>query len=193
MSTVCGAISAGIAVDCDYPLQAGTEDTLILINRADIASLTRNGSNPEIIEDIILVSGALGYVYEGMNNSHSPKANMVKVGKYRRWSHQIDFMAFGVYAEDKEQIQKLKDGDIVAVVYNKFKGSLGKGAFEMYGYDAGLKSETIDRDVMSQDSQGAFQISLMSDKDTGLEPHLPKTIWVTGYAQTLAVVEALHA
>jgi len=190
--SICGEISANILISCLFPIQAGTEDTLILLNRTDIVSTTRNGSNLQIVENIILASGASGYAYQGMNNSHKPKFNVVKVGPFKRWSHQIDFMAFGVLADSKEQMQKLKDGDIVAIVYNKFKGISGNGAFEIYGLDAGLKIETIERDVTNQETQGAFAISLMSDADTGLEPFPPKTLFITNYATTLAVVDGLY-
>lgn len=189
---VCGKISANIELDCDHPLQAGTEDTLILINREDIVSTTRNGSNNEIIENIILASGTTGYMYQGQNNSIKPKASMVKIGVFKRWSHQLDFMAFGADAPTKAQMQKLKDGDTVAIVYNKFKGTAGNAAFDVYGLDAGLKSATIERDGVNQETQGAFQISLMSDAETGLEPFLPKTAFITNYATTLAMVETLY-
>lgn len=192
MLTVCGDISANILISCTVPLQAGTEDTLILINRNDIASTTRNGTNNEIIENIILASGAIGYAYQGINNSHKPKFNTVKVGPFQRWSHQVDFLAFGVTAVEKAQMQKLKDGDIVAIVYNKFKGTAGNGAFEVYGFDAGLKNSLIGRDVTNQETQGAFSISLMSDPETGLEPFPPKSLFVTSYAASLAVVDGLY-
>ncbi len=189
--TICGEISANILNNCDYPIQAGTEDTLVLINRTDIVSTTRNGDNNEVIEAVVLASGATGYVIQGMNNSHKPKFNIVKVGSFKRWSHQLDYMAFGVLAADKEQMQKLKDSDLVAIVYNKFKGESGNGAFEVYGFDAGLKLETMERDVTNQETQGAFAISLMSDPDTGLEPFPPKTLYLTSYAVSLAIVEGL--
>lgn len=190
--TICGKISANLAIDCDHPLQAGTEDTLILINRSDIASTTRNGSNAEIIENIILATGTTGYVWQGQNNSISAKSSLVKLKHFSRWSHEIECLVFGADASAKEQLQKLKDGDVSAIVYNKFKGNAGNAAFEIYGFDAGLKVESIERDLMSADTQGAYTIKLMSNKDTGLEPFQPKTIFKTDYATTLAVVEGLY-
>ncbi|MES2397951.1 MAG: hypothetical protein V4549_18205 [Bacteroidota bacterium] len=188
---ICGKIAGNIVLDCDHPIQAGTEDTLILINRSDIASTTRNGANNEIVENIILNSGVEGYIYQGLNNSHKPKFSVVKIGPFKRWSHQTDFLAFGVLAAAKEEMQKLKDGDVCAIIYNKFKGVSGNGAFELYGLDAGLKVETLERDLANQETQGAFSISLMSDADTGLEPFPPKTIYITDYATTLAMIEGL--
>ncbi|HJY63758.1 MAG TPA: hypothetical protein VJ455_06355 [Ignavibacteria bacterium] len=192
--TVCGDISANILNSCTYPLQAGTEDTLILINRSAITNgtVTRNGTDNEIIENIILPSGETGYVYQGVLNSHKPQFTTVKVGSFQRWSHQIDFLALRTDSVAKQQMQKLKDGDIVAIVYNKFKGDTGKNAFEIYGFDAGLKNEVIKRENNSADTQGAFQITLKTDPDTGLEPFPPKSLFITSYAASLAVAEGLY-
>lgn len=194
MLTICGDISANILNNCTYPLQAGTEDTLILINRSDITNgtVTRNGTDNEIIENIILPTGTTGYVYQGVRNSHKPQFTTVKVGPFQRWSHQIEFLAFDPTSTGKAQMQKLKDGDIVAIVYNKYKGDSGKGAFEIYGFDAGLKNDLIKRDPNSADTQGAFSIILKTDPDTGLEPFPPKSLFITNYATSLAVAEGLY-
>lgn len=191
--TICGKLSADVVVDCSNPLQAGTEDSLILINRSDIVSTTRNGTDNEIVENITLASGTTGYLYQGQNNSIAPKCSMVKLKHFRRWSHELQFLVYGVDSLTKQQMQKLKDSDLVAIVFNKFKGAGGDCAFELYGLDAGLKTEKIDRDVMSADTQGAYDVSLMSDKDTGLEPFPVKTIFITNYATTLAMIEGLYS
>ena len=68
----CAKISAGVAVNCDNPLQSGTKDKLYLFNYSDIedATITRNGVNTQIIEDIVLSSGITGYTIEGINGQH---------------------------------------------------------------------------------------------------------------------------
>jgi hypothetical protein len=191
MSGLCGLINSGITADCTNPLQAGTEDTLVLLNRTQIASLTKNGTNPQIIEDIIMESAALGYVFEGLNNSITPKSMMVKGRYFRNWSHEVNFIAFDVSPDAKAVIEDAKDGDFVAIVYNKYRGLAGNSAFEIYGLYAGLKAETIERDVNNAETQGAFNILLKTDNDRGLEPFQPQTLYITDYATSLAVVEGL--
>jgi len=191
MTQICGLLASGIGADCTNPLQAGTEDTLVLLNRTQIATLTKNISNPQVIEDIVLESAALGYVFQGLNNSIAPKSMMVKGRYFRNWSHEINFIAFDVSPEAKQVIEDMKDGDLTAIVYNKYKGTSGNSAFEIYGLYAGLKSETIERDVTNAETQGAFNILLKTDNERGLEPYQPQTLFITDYATTLAVVEAL--
>ena len=191
MSTLCGIINSGIAADCTNPLQAGTEDTLVLLNRTQIASVVKNITNNQIIEDIILESASLGYVFQGLNNSIAPKSMMVKGRYFRNWSHEINFIAFDVSPDAKQVIEDMKDGDLTAIVYNKYKGLAGNCAFEIYGLYSGLKSETIERDVNGAETQGAFAILLKTDNERGLEPFQPQTLFITDYATTLAVVEGL--
>lgn len=191
MSGNCGIINSGIAADCTNPLQAGTEDTLVLLNRRQIATLTKNISNYGIIEDIILESAALGYVFEGLNNSIAPKYNSVKGRYFKNWSHEVDFIAFDVAPAAKLVIEDMKDGDFVAIIYNKYKGLAGNTAFEIYGLYSGLKAEMLERDINNADTQGAFHILLKTDNDRGLEPFQPATLYNTDYATTLAIVEGL--
>lgn len=191
MTEVCGLITDGIGADCANPLQAGTEDTLVLMNRRQIATITKNITNPQVIEDLILESAALGYVFQGLNNSIAPKSMVVKGRYFKNWSHEVNFIAFGVSPDDKKVIEDMKDADLTAIVYNKFKGTDGNSAFEIYGLYAGLKVETLERDVTNAETQGAFAILLKSDADRGLEPFQPQTLWDTNYATTLAIVEGL--
>ena len=187
----CGAISAGIAANCANPIQAGTEDTLVLLNRTQIATLTKNATNPQIIEAILLESAANGYVFEGINNSITPKYNMVKGRYFKNWSHEVDFIAFDVSPESKKVVETAKDGDFTAIVYNKYKGTAGNSAFEIYGLYAGLKAEVIERDINNAETGGAFHIVLKTDEERGLEPFQPQTLFITDYAASLAVVNGL--
>lgn len=191
MVDTCGIIDAGIDVNCENPLQAGTEDILVLLNRKQIATITKNISNKQIVEDIIMESAALGYAFKGQNNSIAPKYSMVKGRYYRHWSHEVNFIAFNVSPAAKKVVEDAKDADLTAIIYNKYKGEDGDSAFEIYGLYAGLKSETIERDVTNPETQGAFAILLKSDADRGLEPFQPQTLFNTDYATTLAIVEGL--
>src|SRR3990170_3164038 len=71
VSPVCAALEGNLEPDCDFPIQGGVDDLLYLINKSDILSVTRNGLNPQIIEDIILVSGATAFKVQGQNNSNN--------------------------------------------------------------------------------------------------------------------------
>lgn len=192
--TLCGKISGDQSIDCDNPLQAGTEDTLVLINWEDWldAALTLNGSNAQIVENIVLPSGTVAYQMQGKNNSIAPKYELVKQTYAEVYNHELNYKVFGVSAAVKAQLEKKAKGRFVAIVYNKYRGASGNSAFEIYGADAGLVVTQLIRDVNNQDTQGAFDI-ILKTSELSMEPHMPKTLFITDYATSKAVVESLFA
>lgn len=192
MASVCGKISAGLTIDCDNPLQAGAEDQLILINRDDWldAAITYNVTNPQIIEAVVLASGILAYSYQGKNNSIGPKYEFIKQTFAEVYNHEVNFKVFNVDAPAKLQLEKMAKGSLVAIVQNKFKGTDGDAAYEVYGADAGLIVSQNIRDIINQENQGAFDVIIKSD-EASLEPHMPKTFFITDLATTKAAVEGL--
>lgn len=191
-TTLCGKISASQTINCNNPLQAGSEDTLTLINWEDWldASLTLNGTNTQIVENIVLASGITAFSMDGKNNSIAPKFELIKQPYAEVYNHELNYKVFGVNASAKEQLEKKAKGRFVAIVHNKFKGASGDSAFEIYGADAGLVVTQMIRDVNSSDTQGAFDI-ILKTSELSPEPHMPKTLFVTDYATTKAIVEGL--
>ncbi len=194
MPTICGTITSNLSVNCANPLQAGAEDTLYLINREDWldAAITYNVTNTETIEAITLGSGKVAYTYQGKNNSVVPKYELVKQTYAEVYNHEINFKVFDVSPDAKTQLELLAKGQMVAIIENKYKGTDGNAAFEVYGADAGLVCTQNIREISSTDTGGAFDLILKSD-ETAMEPHMPKPIFITDYATSKAVVEGLPA
>jgi len=194
LATICGKISANVGIYCDNPLQAGSEDTLIVFNYDDWqnAAITFNGVNPQIIENVVMASGIVGYAYEGKNNSIGPKYEFIKQTYAEVYNHEINFKVFDVSPTAKAQLELMAKGSFVAIVNNKFKGASGNAAYEVYGTDAGLVMSQNVRDLLNQDTQGAFDVILKSS-ETALEPHMPKTFFDTNLATTKAIVDGLTA
>lgn len=190
--TICGEISANVTIDCDNPLQAGAEDTLILINYNDWqnASITYNVTNPQIIENVVFASGAIGYSYDGKNNSIGPKYEFIKQAYAEVYNHEINFKVFDVSPTAKIQLELMAKGSMVGIVNNKFKGASGNSAYEVYGTDAGLVMSQNIRDLLNQENQGAFDVIIKS-AESAMEPHMPKTFFDTSLAITKAKVDAL--
>lgn len=190
--TLCGKITSSFEINCDNPLQAGTEDTLVLINWEDWldAAVTVNMSNAQIVENIVLGSGVTAYSVDGKNNSIAPKYELVKQPFAEVYNHEINYKVFGVSADLKAQLEKKAKGRLVAIICNKYKGASGNSAFEIYGADAGLVVTQLLRDVNSQDTQGAFDL-ILKTSELSMEPHMPKTLYITDYATSKAVVEGL--
>ena len=191
MST-CGQISASVVLDCDNVMVAGANDRLVLINKDDwdLATITPDGENAELITGIDLASGTDAYYFEGKNYSTEPKQTLVKQRYSEVFDHEIIFKVFKSNAATKVQIEALVKGKFVAIIENNFRGADGDSAFEIYGYDVGLQTMELERAIMDADTQGAYNITLRTPDDIK-EGHLPKTLFLTSYAITKAIVDAL--
>lgn len=192
MSGLCAAITKDISVNCSAPIEGGVKDNIYLINYQDWedASISTNISNKQIYEAISLPSGAVAYKMEGLNNSPAPKQSMVKGAFINSFSHEINYKLFSINPDVKEQLELKSKGRFVVIVENNYKGDNGEAAFEVYGAGSGLVCESIDRDPNSNDTQGAYDVTLKTSEKSR-EAHLPATIFLTDYATSKAIVEGL--
>lgn len=186
----CGLLDQDISLDCTNPIQAGTRDKLWIINLDDLNGVTTNVTTG-VVEGITLNSGAQAYVVDGQNNSIEPKATMVEQGYLNMFDHEVMFKGFNVSPAVKKAMNEIKDGRFVAIVENYHRGNGGDAAFEIYGLTTGLEVTELERDPNSEDTQGAFHVKLFTKKNK--EPKLPTTFFLTDYATTKAIVEALES
>lgn len=186
---VCGEISASLTADCSTPVQQGTQDTIWLINWGDVASWSDNLTNVMITENITLALGKTAYTLTGYNNSNMPTYTMIDGAFVKKWDHNLNCKVFDVSPTAKQNLEGMKDGLFVVVVENLNKGANGENAFEIYGRDAGLKITGITRDPNSADTQGAFDITFGTPKNK--ENYMPRTLFDTDYATTLAILNGL--
>ena len=192
-SPACAAITAGVAISCTIKQVAGTTDKLILFNYDEIASYTRNGTNTQIIEAITMVVNVpayTGFAFEGKQQSLEPKQTLVRTRYNTGWDHEVVFKVFDSQPTTKQQIEKMAESRLVAIVENNFKGTAGNAAYEVYGIDTGLYMLVGERNVSDPESMGAFNVTLKTDLSK--EGHLPATFFLTDYATTKALVEALY-
>ena len=187
--TVCSQISASINVDCAYPVVAGVKDRLIIMNYSDLLSYSV-AANPLNITALVLASGQVAYEYMGQYSSNEGKSNVVKKTYARMHAHQVDFLIFNIDLATKQQLTSLVGGKFVVILENNQKGDTGKSAFEVYGIDAGLELDILERNTNDDTTQGAFKISLKTAEKNS-EPYMVRTLWDTSYSATLAIVEAL--
>jgi len=196
---VCDALTAGILYDCLNPPVGGVNDRLILVNFSDIdGNVTRNGSNPNVIEAITLPGGAVGYVFEGLNSSNEPRAALVKGRYVNGYDHEVRFKVFSNSIAAKVQLQKLDGALVVAIVQNNHKGgdpvpggtAVGEAAFEIYGLETGLRLQELERILADAELQGAYNLLIKND-EISKPSTLPQTLFITSFAATLAVVNGI--
>jgi hypothetical protein len=78
----------------------------------------------------------------------------------------------------------------IVVIENNFRGETGNAAFEIYGLDVGLELVEMETNKSDAETQGAYVLTLRTP-ELYKEPHLPATFYVTSYAATKALFNAL--
>ncbi len=84
----------------------------------------------------------------------------------------------------------LTKGKFVVIYENVYQGDAGEATFEIMGMDSGLVCTKLDRDPMNADTQGAYDVTLAS-ADQSRENHTPATLFLTSYAVSKAIINAI--
>ena len=191
LASACGGISAGADYDCEAPIVPGVNQRLLLGNLDDIQAVTYNVANPSIIEGITMKTGKAMFAFQGIRQSLTPSyefvAGTVSVG----YNHMVNFLAFDITQEAKDNYEKMGLTKMFAIVENKNAPGNGNSVFEVYGGGVGLEAATITRTPNDTETGGAFSIGLLTPEAEGKEPKMPQSFFKTDYATTLGLVNAL--
>lgn len=190
MSFACGAITAGIALNCEDPLTSGVVATFYIANKDDIASITYDPTNPMLADNITMVATKTFFTFEGQLQSTEPKFAMIK-GKYvNQFEHSVGALIFKIDPATKKEILNMKDGNFVCIVQNNYTGTTGNCKYEIYGAGSGLKAEVLERNPNDTENLGAFKIELKT-QEYAREGKPPVTLFDTDLATTDALVAGL--
>lgn len=189
--TVCDKITAGISPDCTTELVAGVNDRIWIGNHSDISTLTRNVTNNEIIEDIILESGEEIYQYIGKNYSNMPTTTLVVEEFASSFEHKIEIRIFADGDVVKRQLKEMKHAKLFVITQNNYQGASDASAFTMYGTRNGLKLIELEQLKGDSASLGSYRLVFASNPKA-LEPYPPNDVFDTNFATTLAMIEGLE-
>lgn len=158
-------LAQGIAPDCDNPLVRGLERDAVIINRADIdfAACVRDSSNPAIIKTLALKSGKKGYsVVQVGATPYNGTQTAFAAGSYLNKFVKTASFAVLDHCPDttKNVIDNIANGVFVMVVKNNSAGSDGKGRYEIYGFESGLRATDLPRDPNSEETDGAWVVTM---------------------------------
>ena len=191
--SVCGQITQGAIFDCDFPIAPGVDERLILVNKDDWdeAVITYDVTDSFIITNAVLPTGKQGWAFEGNRQSNNPQYNMIPTTVSIGYDHQVDFLVFDISAIQKENLEKMALGKMVAVVENNRGKGNGENYFEVYGVEVGVEVITLSRIPSDAETAGAFSLSLKTSDNAGKEPKMPPTWFDTDYNTTKALVDLL--
>lgn len=184
---ICASIASGYTISCTTPLVPGTEDDILLANRADVSGYTVDGTNPMLVTAITMKTGKQFFKFEGQNMSVEPKSRLVLTRYSRLYEHEARFKIFANEPADKLTVDKLIKGEVVALIKSK------AGSWEIFGKDIGLKVSEMERDPNNTDTGGAYDLLLKTPDTAAKEAFLPSTFFITDEAATEAAIAVLLA
>lgn len=184
----CALITIGSTYDCANPIVPGVNTRLVLINKDEIASITYSGS---YITAMTLAALKTGFAFEGYRGSLNPSYTLVPGAFSLAYDHEVKFQVFDISQEQKDNLQKMALGRMVAIIENMNNAGNDNNFFEVYGLDVGLEITELSRIARDLDSQGSFSVLLKTPDDEGKEPSMPRTWFITDYATTKALVDGL--
>lgn len=194
---ICGKIFSEQSFDCDSKPTGGIEQTIILINREDINLSTTvldrtltDSSGTHKITTLELASGTTGYEFTSIRSKRlfSAGANInINDDGPNDWTHTLNTRVFNLCEESLVFLKGLGEGaEVVAVVQTNDKGTNSACAFQVYGFDKGLK--LLEATYNSNENKGTVPVVLAS-QEPDLEPYPPMLYLDTDYATSLAAFE----
>lgn len=187
----CGMLTRGTSKDCYNPPVAGLKDRAILINRSDIVTHVFDTDNPLKVSDLVLKTGAKGYLIEGINNTLKSRDSSAPTTIGVSFTHEFDFVVLEAGPDAVQVAQEINFGRYVAVYEDN------NNHFRIKGLNAGMKPTANGSDSENVDLGGSYAITLSSALEKGFSNFLfvedatvPETP-VYDYEATKAAFEAL--
>lgn len=180
----CGTIGTGSRPDCDNPLKSGTQPRLFLMNFDDLLTTTA-GTTPNLLAALTFATNTVSYLFEGYKQDVKPTQEVINPGNgQNQFKHNLNFLIYEITQVQKNNIQRLAKGNVIAIVENKGKNA---DSFEVYGLNSGL--EIVPGVVRDPLANGGGYIISLATAEGEFEPLLPQTLFTTDYATTKALVE----
>ncbi len=195
---ICGKIFSEQSWDCDNKPTGGIDQEIILINKSDINLTTTvldrtltDSAGTHKVTTLELKSGATGYSFSSIRSkrlfSVGASININDDGP-NDWTHTLNTRVFNLCEESLVFLKGLGEGaEVVAVVQTNDKGTDSACAFQVYGFDKGLK--LTEATYNSNENKGTIPLVLASAAPD-FEPYPPMLYLDTDYATTLAAFEA---
>ena len=178
-------ITADILLDCDNLPISGLEVNALIFNKNDIdtSATTFDASNKILMTNFQLLSGKQGFKIEGIKQSNTKNYSLVvKENLFDKWLHQFNGVIMNPTAANKLQLSNLsKDGRYVVIIEQLWKGANNESAFEVLGYNVGLKlTESVNNSV---ENENGITLVLASESNYE-ETEVPYTLLETDYTTT---------
>lgn len=174
---LCEKLLAGcIGADCDNPVFSGMESKAYIFNKSEIASLTYDQTNPNVItaitmKEITPASGsdpavmAVGYTISqlGKQPFNGTNTSLTEGNTSNKFTENFAFVVPDNSPAAAMLLDNIANGKFVVVVKNEYTGSDGRGQFQVFGAKKGLVATSMERDAYSEDNDGGWAVTLTAE------------------------------
>jgi hypothetical protein len=190
-------IKDDIQSNCESPVVGKLEPNAKIINRVsiDFGATEFHATRKNVIETLVLKTGERAYdAYVPNEEGFNGTKTAMEKGTYRN-TFTNDFQAI-IFDNGPDVCSKivdgLADGTFVVVFENKYKNlqqatNAGDSAFQIFGYYQGLRTEELENDKYSEDTDGGWRVLLRESK----APKSALFLYDTDYATTKEAFDSL--
>lgn len=187
-------INGCIAADCDNPVFEGAEPKAWIFNKAEIASLTYDAQNPNIITDITMKEvtegvDAVGYTISQLGKTpFTGTTTEMAEGNYgNTFTETCQFVVPDNSPAASMLLDNMAGGKFLVVMENQYNGADGKGKFQVYGSKKALSATAMTRELYNDDTNGGWLVTLTAEK----QPTSGVFVYTTDEAATRTYLDSL--
>ena len=193
-------INACIAADCDNPVFEGAEPKAWIFNKSDIASITYDATDTNIITAItmkVVEEGqgtdpdvlAVGYTISQLGKTpFSGSSVEMAEGNYgNTFTETVQFVVPDNSPVANALLDNMAGGKFLVVMENQYDGSDHKGKFQVYGSKKALSATAMTRELYNDDTNGGWLITLTAEK----QPTSGVFVYTTDEATTRTYLDSL--
>ena len=185
---LCGEMDGDFLFNCDDPIQGGTEDEMLVVNKDDIQSVTVDPTDLTTVTGVALKTGKKAFIIDGRKNSIVPTFALVESGVFDVFDHTVNAKGFDLSNTARVTLNKMVGGKYIVFTKNIYSGADGNAKYVISGLKSGLELSGLTGNP-TDDTQGAFDITFGTRLNK--EPKVPASMFDTDEATTEAIWESL--
>jgi len=162
MSCTYKYLANDVGYNCEIKPVAGTEARVLFVNINDIdkANSVISANNELVLTDIVLKANKTGVLFEAIEDENDGGFEMKddKFGQF--YEHVLNLKLLTPSAENRLEAKNIASGGgkYIAIIERKWKGVDSKDAFQVYGWQYGLKGSV--HKYNTKENDGAELITL---------------------------------
>ena len=161
----CHALAEAIGFVCATMSAKGFKVDGVIINRNDVdfASITMHATYNNVMTNLPLAAGALGYAVSqpSVDPYKGSKVELVQGTYANTFTKTLHLVILMADHADGNIADKLACGEFVVVL--RKKAANGATEYIVYGLDTGLKASEITQDYYSDDTNGGVEVTLVEE------------------------------